>query len=703
MGRWIWDVRAASEKTEFVYFRKICVLQNVMEHFSLFVSADTRYKLFINGCCAGFGPAKSNGAVWYKDRIDIGPYIRPGENVIAAEILHYPAGTTEGNSSLYRTYTPGFYIEGITGSEFDTDDSYYVYTAKERKIVPENPFFAPLMIYEKCQENHGIHGWHFGEYRDSDKKWNMAYVYEEAELDPRLLSQYMIERPIPLCTQRDRCFQGIVSCGKETAKEEWEPVLKGTNNRTIPPQTTTYVELDAGELACGHLMLSVIGGQGSRIEILQAESYVLKAPAVPESFEDLPIKGDRSDHRNGFLHGYSDVYYVDGTGNEACPECYEPFWIRTFRYIRLMVTTKDQPLVIRDLHYRETGYPLEVKYTPEFTDVEKKKIWEMSLRTLKRCMHDTYMDCPYYEQIQYAMDARSEILFTYAVSGDDRLARLCMEAFRTSARPDGLTCCSAPDIRKIVIPGFSIFYIGMLYDHRVHFEDREFLLPHLDTVRGILAFFHTHLDKRGIVGKIGTINGNGKFWSFIDWTKEWMDTTGMPPAGLQGPITMESLYYLYGLIMAKELFSFLNKEQEAEDCERKAVALRIALRRFCTDQNGVMTDGPGIAQYSQHAQVFAVLTDVLSIQEGKRILQDTLANRDKYAQCSVASMFYLFRAMEKCGIYEQTETLWDLWRKMLQLNLTTCPEDMIRDRSDCHAWGALALYEMADPAYKKSL
>lgn len=83
--------------------------------------------------------------------------------------------------------------------------------------------------------------------------------------------------------------------------------------------------------------------------------------------------------------------------------------------------------------YLTTGYPLEVKHVPDIPDETMRRIWEISLRTLKRCMHETYVDCPFYEQLQYTMDSRAEILFTYEVSGDDRLARQCMDAFRQHA------------------------------------------------------------------------------------------------------------------------------------------------------------------------------------------------------------------------------------------------------------------------------
>ena len=50
------------------------------------------------------------------------------------------------------------------------------------------------------------------------------------------------------------------------------------------------------------------------------------------------------------------------------------------------------------------------------------------------------------------------------------------------------------------------------------------------------------------------------------------------------------------------------------------------------------------------------------------------------------------------------------WKDMLKNHLTTCAEDPLKSRSDCHAWGALALYELpsvilgvrpAAPGYEK--
>ena len=102
-------------------------------------------------------------------------------------------------------------------------------------------------------------------------------------------------------------------------------------------------------------------------------------------------KGDRCDYQKGTLTGMEDRYRVCGYGTKAVPERYEPFWFRTFRYVRLEIAAKEE-LQILSFQYQETGYPLQAATWVETSDPTLQPIWEISLRTLKRCMHETYID-----------------------------------------------------------------------------------------------------------------------------------------------------------------------------------------------------------------------------------------------------------------------------------------------------------------------
>lgn len=161
--------------------------------------------------------------------------------------------------------------------------------------------------------------------------------------------------------------------------------------------------------------------------------------------------------------------------------------------------TGEKDLLFHSLNYEETGYPLEVSATVQTSDPSLEAVWEISERTLRRCMHETYEDCPFYEQLQYIMDARLQILYTYSVSADDRLARKCMDDLRRSQHYDGLLNCCYPNCNTNVIPGFSIYYILMVYDHMMYFGDRNLVAEHMPVIEQVLHYFERHLMKDGYV------------------------------------------------------------------------------------------------------------------------------------------------------------------------------------------------------------
>ena len=99
-------------------------------------------------------------------------------------------------------------------------------------------------------------------------------------------------------------------------------------------------------------------------------------------------------------------------------------------------------------------------------------------------------------------------------------------------------------------------------------------------------------------------------------------------------------------------------------------------------------------ELSHHCQVFGILTGVLDLERGREILRETLEHRERYAQCTVSMAWYLFRAMELTGLYAYTDRCWEVWRQMVKNHMTTVAESDDYPRSECHAWGALALYEL---------
>lgn len=728
-----------------VYFRKKLIIDNQNIKKNLYISANCRYKLYVNGVFLQEGPQKGFAEYAFKDPVCLNQSVlRTGENVIACEVLYYPQDQNKRNDSLYYSSYPCLYVE-------DTDDGApagileedlqpaslsgaygWKYRMAENIKITGEPFFpAPIHGMEIVSGDEETFGWQQPGYDDST--WDEAGIYGFFETNKPIAPFLLEKRTIPAMAHENGrmkhviCLRNSNSMSVMVDAQHREVVNTADSLRAlhaseslnssvtnghpvdqvqhllesgipvrINPNTKIIVEISSGEETCAYPRLSIAGGKNAKFEILYSEGYVY--PQAQDQTRDdghpmPPIKGDRTDYMKGQLEGTKDHYTVGGYGTEGRPEVYVPYLFRTFRFIQLCIETKDEPLILLDYDYISTGYPLAVKYQPDIEDETMRNIWDISLRTLKRCMHETYVDCPFYEQLQYAMDSRAEILFTYELSGDDRLARQCMEAFRMSQRSDGMISACAPAVSVNVIPGFSIFYILMVHDHWQYFHDKALVKKHLNCIDNILNYFDQHLTDKGLVGSVGGILFQHRYWSFVDWCTQWNETIGVPKAALEGDhsITMESLLYLHGLMKAQELAEISGRSDLSKDYHRRAKSLAAAIKKYCIGKAGLIQDGPGVELYSTHAQVWAILDGLVNHDEGRKML-DLTFNQPDIPQCSVSMSFYLMLALDQIGDLEKLDKMWDPWRKMLGNHLTTCVENTTDERSDCHAWGAIILY-----------
>lgn len=688
---WIWTAEKYDPLSPaFCLMRKKVTLDQIPTTAPAQITADSRYRLYINGVSVCQGPCKGDDKIWYYEEVDLAPYLRMGENTLAAIVLRYPQNHELGNHAVWRMAKPGFYLKSEL-PELSTGDNWKARLLTTVQLHKANPFFEPLFISETAAGDAETAGWYRPEYDDAG--WQPAYEYGQREMSRSIPPRFMEKRPIPLLYETPRQFAETF-CIRQSVldKNAWDGMLAG-GSLEIPAHHRELVEISAGELTTGYLRLLLAGGAGAKIDIVCSESYGQVVPSETGiAFLDKVTKKDRCDCQNGVLvHTMTDSYTAAGYGTAQKPEEYEPFWFRTFRFIRLEIETADAPLTLLGFSYRETGYPLQPVTQVTTSDESLNAIWEISLRTLRRCMHETYEDCPFFEQLQYAMDSRSEILFTYNVAADDRMSRRTMDDFFRSQRADGLINCCYPSYGPNVIPGFSIYYILMIYDHMMYFGDKELVRKYLPAVDRILQFYNSFLGENGLVQPTSDGGMGKRYWSFVDWAPEW--EAGVPGAIQKGPATFESLIYCLGLQYAAKLAEFLGFNELANEYLTRSETLKDNIRSLCSDPDGMLRDGPDVQEYSQQVQVFAILTGVLEGEKAREILLRTL--HSDMAKCTVAMAYYLCRALEMTGLYQYMDMVWDIWRKMIENHMTTCVESPGETaRSDCHAWSALILHEL---------
>ncbi|WP_331701124.1 alpha-L-rhamnosidase-related protein [Paenibacillus sp. IITD108] len=616
------------------------------------------------------------------DRIDIAPYLKQGKNVIAILAAYFPS---EGLSNVKFLNGPASLISSDHGGFLFAEDIHnsirFGIESDERWMSRMNGSysfrFAVQAKYAGDMEDVDGRTFPFDWYGESvdSREWRPAIVINGSENSLRggVLNNWPLrERDIPLMNEVEIKFQKIL---KQSAAEiPWHNLLSG-KQVTIPANQSVWVEIDAGFLTTSYIRTLLEDGDCSTIRTTYAESYI-------QGFTEagVPIKEVRDDIK-GQLWGEYDTF-VTRLGAQH----YEPLMYRTFRFVRFEISTGNRPLTILNIAMRETGYPLEVEGRIALDRPDMQQLWDISIRTLRRCMHDSYVDCPYYEQMQYTMDTMLQMLFTYQVSMDDRLAKKAIYDFHSSMMPDGMIACNWPSKFVQVIPGFSFFWIMMLDHHYTYYKELDFIYQYLPSVDRILQYFEFRIDPETKLIK------DAGYWQFVDWTMEWSETFGASVRQDQTNI-IYNMMFIYGLQVAARLNRYVGYSDRAAFLDKLAEQTKQAVRKQSWDlSKGLFRDAPEIDRYSQHAQVWAVLAEVITGDEARKLMHRCLTNTE-LAQCSYSMSFFLFRALEKVQLYSMTEGLWTRWLSLLDKHLTTWPEDLLTQRSDCHAWGAVPLYE----------
>ena len=683
--------------TQTAYFRKEFDLGE-QATLTMHVSASTRYRLYVNGKAILSGPCKSDRYRHFYETIDVSQYLVLGKNIIALKVVAYPPYEAQHRSG--EGQGPHFAINyaagpclAVSGEVLDKQgqvlSKLHTGTTQwkvclDRAIEWDTPKLTFWM--GGMEVVHGSKlpmGWECSP--TPQGIWDVAETRLATQPGDhgQIIHFPLMERPIPLLYEKEIDFTREMP----QPPSDFAPFSFGEE---IPPNTKASIELDAGTQTSAFVAIKMKGGRGAKLVLKYAESYSKEIDLGYGDQEDhdspantvlYMAKGQRDDSLNYELIGHHDVYYPSGGQDE-----YVPFWFRVFRFMRLEVCTGDEAITIEKPTMVETAYPLETVTTFHSSDKELDQVWKISQRTLQMCMHETYEDCPYYEQMQYTADTRLQMLFTYALGGDTRLGKRAIDDYHASLMPDGMIQSRYPVQVPQAIPMFAFHWIFMLED--IYWESGDTAVPrrYRPTVDAILDWHERYLNEDGLLE-------NMPYWQFLDWVPEWMAKHGKPNAAFVGPSTAHNMVYVYGLQAAARLNRRTGRPDAAREYEIQAEKLKSVIEAKCWNaEAGLYMEGPGFAEYSQHSQVFAVLTGMATGERATSIMTKAL-EQEGLSKCSFPWMFYFIRALEMVGMYDRATVFFDVLKEFARLNVSTVPEDPFMPRSECHAWGAFPLYE----------
>ncbi len=369
-ANFIWDSSDGSEENVWMCFRKSFDLSETPDSLEAFISADSKYRLYINGETVVFeggvkrGPTADDS---YYDRVEIAPFLKSGKNTIAALVWYWGK---DKSFSCTDSGKAGFLFEA---GDIISDKSWKVCrnTAFLNNSIDSKPNYRLPEYNVNYDATKEIGNWFSPGFDDS--AWESATESGKGG-----------------CAPWGRLYHSGIPLFKDYGLKDYENSndyvgktlkLRKAITLDIPynAQCTPYFKIEAKA--------------GKKIRIFTENTWL---GSVSSTY--ITKDGEQEFESPGWFNG-EHITYVIPSG-----------------------------VKIIALKYRETGYNTKFSGLFECSDEKLNALWQKSLRTLYVTMRDNFMDCPDRERAQwwgdvtiemamsmYALDACSYLLYQKGV------------------------------------------------------------------------------------------------------------------------------------------------------------------------------------------------------------------------------------------------------------------------------------------------
>ncbi len=353
-AQYIWDSSDGSEENVWMCLRKTLTLTAVPENLTAFISADSRYWLYINGETVVFDGGVKRGPTpdgSYYDTVPIGRYLRPGKNAICALVWYWGKDTSYSHTDSGRA---GFLFEA---GDIRSDSSWKVcrhpaYGSAKGGKKPNYRLPEFNIHYDaRCEPG----DWLSPDFDDA--AWQNAAAYGVGGSDPW---GALYPRGIPML--KDYGLKDYLNAA-DYENHSFSAAKKITLDIPYNAQCTPYLKIDAPT--------------GKKIRITTENTSI---GAVSDTY--ITKDGVQEFEAPGWFNGAHITYHIPAG------------------------------VTVLSLKYRETGYA--AAFAGDFTceNDDMNSLWQKSLRTLYVTMRDNFMDCPDRERAQWWGDVTSEMLMS---------------------------------------------------------------------------------------------------------------------------------------------------------------------------------------------------------------------------------------------------------------------------------------------------
>ena len=633
----------------------------------LHLTADSRYRLWVNGAFVARGPERSWPAAMALDTLDVTAHLRAGHNQLALQV--YSPGYSHF-AYVHRAATGALAWLEIDGKTvLKTNPSWRV-----RRDASWSAQVPRVSIYGTGAEQRDLAcamDWQTA----GISNWAQARIVQTAT-GPIWGS--LRPRATPALTEEVRRLTS-----------PWQTRLGPT-----PPDTTdAHLDLRAAfaasapgpvpeTLAPGQTAIWVFDLGISRTCVAGAELAALGGERLTISYAEKLRDGDLllSDPAN-----YCRMRPTDRTLLRPGAQTAEGFTPRGGRYLVFRLDAVAEIAPAPRFHARLPSYPLTERPLTPTGDATLDAVAQMCRRTLLSCLQDGFVDSIWRESSQWLGDVVAEAFALQGISDDARPLRFAIDMAAQGAAPDGILPSVLPgDVPAYVVTDYNFAWIELLAMYRAHpgATDADTLIQqHWRTLTKLLTRFRADL------GPDGLIRSQPGRRLFLDWSAQDRGE----------PNLTYNLRYLHGLRVGASLNP---AAPEAATWTTEAAALAKAIRQTHRTADG-WRESPANIPASQLALSLLILTRTVTGPEAETLAGQIIARSLDLSDTSppgtlmLASPFmhhYVFQALDLMGrqgaIRQIIAARWGRWA--LAGEATTWENWTVDfpDGSACHGFSA---------------
>lgn len=565
-AQWIWAKLKLKEPFQFVRFRKNFRLDALPKRAVAYITADTFYRLRINGRLVMHGPARSSAGHITIDAVPITRYLRAGENTVLVEALH--CSNVDEHFFEALAQAPGFFCELEIGS------------GREKCLITTDRTWEACEVTtwnRKANRFSYQRGW----IEDIDSREESKLVWEPAvELDSAGIAPWKtielrdIPLPAPLKEVKPVSIAGVqksIQTASKTEPLDWverlenerlqsdSTVVTNAEAMTVKGSGDTVIHgddagitFDFGKNYVGFIGFAVTGKPGQVLEFAWNER-LSERDAVPRPRERLDS--------NQVLR------YVLNDGMQV----FLSFNPQLLRFLRV-VHRGNGDVILHRVWITEYHFSAPAENAFVCSDSGINKIYRAAQRTAVLNTLDTFMDCPTRERGAWLHDSYWTAQAVYMMFNDLSVNRRMVRQGAESLGyldPPGMIQCVYPSnwTRDKFIPGHALFWILQLgLDDRFS-GDIAFVKTILPAMRQLLEAFEGWLNDVGLLENVPS-------WNFLDWADVRTD----------GVSVALNAVYATALDEAGRLEQAAGERTLAESYMHRAMQVREALRQFCGDE-----------------------------------------------------------------------------------------------------------------------